>query len=159
MEQMISAPLPNGRPGMRVKPKMAPGAYRSFEVRSPLATHFRDASCKEARCEHYLNGWVSEIDVSTQQGKVWAAAIKRSGRAYTVDRSGPGPVITFRFEAGQRCFAAPHKVPVGRPELFVVRDGDWRGNPSGNSARVRPPEFVERMAENLDALDSALRRG
>jgi hypothetical protein len=158
MEQMISAPLPNGRPGMRVRPKMAPGAYRSFEVRSPLATHFRDASCKEARCEHYLNGWISEIDVSTQQGKVWAEAIKRSGRGFTVETV--GALTVFRFEAGQRCFAAPHKVPVGRPELFVVRDGDWRGNPTGRVDKgVRPPEFVERMAENLDALSGALRRG
>ena len=139
---------------------MAPGAYRSFEVHSPLATHFRDASCQEVQCEHYLTGWVSQIDVSTDQGKVWAEAIRRSGRQFTADRSGPGSVIVFRFEAGQRCFAAPHKAPVGRPELFVVRDGDWRGNPTGRADRgVRPTEFVERMADNLDALDSAIRRG
>lgn len=144
----------------RIEPKMAPTAYRSFEVHSPARTHFRPATCAEVDCPHYLGGWESVIDVATEQGKAWAAAIKRSGRRFIADRSGPGTTITFRFPPGQACFKAPHQVPVGRPEIFVVRDGDWRGNPTGRTDRgVRPEEFVERMAENLDVLHSARQRG
>lgn len=157
-EQMISSRLPNGAMGMRVQPKMAPTAYRSFEVHSPIETHWRDATCKEMECQHYLAGWVSRFDVSTPQGKQWAYAVRRSGRRYSWEQS--GSIVTFRFGPGQACFQSPHKVEVGRPELYIVRDGDWRGNPTGRKDRVKQPlEFVERMAENLDALDSAIRRG
>lgn len=158
METTVTAQLPNGAFGQRVRPKMSPGAYRSFEVRSPLATHYRNATCREVECQHYLGGWTSPIDVATEQGRKWAVAIRRSGRRYTYEQS--GTIVTFRFSPGQICFQAPHKVPVGRPELYVVRDGDWRGNPTGRRDVVtRPSEFVERMAENLDVLNSALRQG
>jgi hypothetical protein len=158
MEQMIPSTLPNGMTGMRVAPKMDPRAYRSFEVHSPVSTHYRDASCAEVQCANHLNGWTSTIDTGTQQGTVWAYAIKRSGRRYTAQVT--GTVVTFAFPAGQTCFKAPHKVPTGRPEIFVVRDGDWRGNPTGHVHRgVRPPEFVERMGENLQVLADGIQRG
>lgn len=143
----------------RIAPRMHVEAYRSFEVHSPLATHYRNATCAEIECPRHLAGWTSTIDVATAQGKKWAAAIKQSGRHYTVDRSGPGTTVTFRFPAGQRCFQAPHKVPTGRPELYVVRDGDWRGNPTGRMEQARPAEFVERMAENLDNLSAEINKG
>jgi hypothetical protein len=142
----------------RLPPKMDPTAYRSFEVHSPLKTHFRAATCAEVECQHHLAGWVSVIDVATEQGRTWATAIKRSGRRYTLDSA--DTTLTFRFPAGQSCFKSPHRVPLGRPELFVVRDGDWRGNPTGRADRgVRPAEFVERMAENLDTLSTEVNKG
>lgn len=153
IEQMIPSPS-----GMRIAPRMAPTAYRSFEVHAPASTHYRNASCREVECQHHLAGWVSRVDVATEQGKRQAAAIKRSGRRY--DARQEGTVVSFHFGPGQSCFQAPHKVPVGRPEIYVVRDGDWRGNPTGNRVRVgRPMEFVERMAENLDNLNDAIKRG
>ena len=39
--------------------------------------------------------------------------------------------MVFTFEAGQQCFTQ-HHVP-DRPQFFVVRDGDWRGNPTGQN--------------------------
>jgi len=158
MEQMIPSRLPNGTTGMRIAPKLNPGAYRSFEVHQPLKTHYRDATCKEVDCQHYLEGWVSRLDSATSEGRRWIAAVRSSGRRFTV--TAEGTVQTFRFAPGQRCFQAPHKVPVGRPEIYVVRDGDWRGNPTGRTDKnVRPDEFVERMAENLDALKRAAQQG
>lgn len=153
IEQMMPSPQ-----GMRIAPKMDPRAYRSFEVHAPLATHYRNASCREMECQHYLSGWVSRFDTATGEGRRWAVAVKRSGRRYQYREE--GTVVTFYFGPGQSCFQAPHKVETGKPEIYVVRDGDWRGNPTGNKVRVgRPLEFVERMAENLDNLDSAIRRG
>lgn len=157
-EQMIPAILPNGTQGVRLAPKMAPAAYRSFEVHSPLATHYRNASCAEVECQQHAVGWTSTLDLSTADGRRWGNAIARSGRRYTT--STHGLLTTFTFPAGQKCFKAPHKVPTGRPEIYVVRDGDWRGNPTGRVDRVEEPmEFVERMAENLDVLSSTINRG
>lgn len=158
MEQMIPSTLPNGTTGMRIAPRMAPTAYRSFDVYAPRETHYRKASCREVECQHHLAGWSSTFDVNTPEGRKWANAIARSGRKYTVTEV--DGTTTFRFPAGQSCFQAPHMVPTGRPEIFVVRDGDWRGNPTGRADKgVRPLEFVERMAENLDNLNDAIRRG
>jgi hypothetical protein len=157
-EQMISSRLPNGAMGMRMKPKMAPKAYRSFEVHNPLTTHYRKVSCKDMECQHHLAGWSSTVDVTTGQGQTWARAIRASGRRFTVVRDGAH--LTFHFPAGQSCFQSPHQVPLGRPEIFVVRDGDWRANPTGRvDKNIRPAEFVERMAENLDTLTGGIQRG
>jgi len=158
MEFTVPSKLPNGMTGMRVAPKLRPDAYRSFEVHQPVRTHYRDATCKEVECQHYLAGWVSQLDSATPEGRRWIAAVRSSGRRFTVALA--GTVHAFSFPAGQRCFQAPHKVPVGRPEIYVVRDGDWRGNPTGRvDKNVRPGEFVERMAENLDVLTSAAQQG
>lgn len=157
-EQTVSSTLPNGALGQRMAPKMAPTAYRSFEVHSPLTTHYRNATCGEVECAHHFEGWTSTFDLSTPDGRKWGNAVARSGRRFTTTQH--GALTTFHFPAGQKCFRAPHRVPIGRPELYVVRDGDWRGNPTGLVDHVaKPVEFVERMAENLDVLDSALRRG
>lgn len=157
-ERMVSSTLPNGAIGQRIAPKMAPTAYRTFEVRSPLATHFRDATCAEMECQHHLNGWVSNIDISTTQGLTWARAISASGRKYTWTKL--GDVVTFRFPAGQDCFQAPHKVPTGRPEIYVVRDGDWRGNPTGRVHRERQPLlFVEQFEEGLAHIRKKIGQG
>lgn len=142
---------------MRVAPKMDPRFYQSFEIHSPIATHYRTVSCRDMECQHYLAGWVSKFDVSTQQGRAWAIAVRQSGRRYTFEQH--GTEVTFKFPPGQTCFQAPHKVAVERPELFVVRDGDWRDNPTGRKAHVRPREFVERMADNLDYIHSEMKRG
>lgn len=157
IERTVTSRLPNGALGQRIAPKLAPGAYRSFEVHSPIRTHYRDATCAEVECQHHLAGWISQFDRTTPQGKRWSEAIRRSGRRYSVTED--GAQVTFTFPPGQQCFAAPHKVPTGRPELFVVRDGDWRGNPTGRKTVTRPAEFVERMAENLGELERAAQRG
>lgn len=158
VERTITTRLPNGALGQRIAPKMNPEAYRTFEVHSPVATHFRDASCAEMECQHHLNGWVSRFDVTTTEGRQWSRAIGQSGRKFTWERN--GNIVTFRFPPGQQCFQAPHKVPVGRPELYVVRDGDWRGNPTGRQRREHQPLlFVEQFEENLAKIRSKIEEG
>jgi hypothetical protein len=65
------------------------------------------------------------------------------------------------FEPGQPCFAAArHTVPNGRPELYVVRGGDWRGNPRRDVRRhARPDDWIDDMAGTLDRLKTAHDRG
>ncbi|MDQ7910260.1 hypothetical protein RB614_37780 [Phytohabitans sp. ZYX-F-186] len=157
-ETTVTSRLPNGAFGQRIAPKLNPNAYRTFEVRSPLSTHWRNATCAEVECRHLLSGWVSRIDVSTEQGRTWAAAIKASGRRYTYEQN--GTVVTFKFGPGQQCFQAPHKVRTGRQELYVVRDGDWRGNPTGRTRQHRQPGlFVEEFEEGLSRLRDRIQQG
>jgi hypothetical protein len=125
-------------------------AYKSYQILSPLSTHFRDGTCEEAGCLAQRHGWRTVVDESTDLGKRQAHYIRSlSGRTFTEER---GPVTTFTFEAGQRCFAT-HKVPLERPELYVVRGGDWRGNPTGEIYQhQRAADWVEDFGEHLDRI-------
>jgi hypothetical protein len=44
-------------------------------------------------------------------------------------------------------------VPLERPELYVVRGGDWRGNPRGEVRRHSGPDsWVNDFAEHQDRI-------
>jgi hypothetical protein len=142
----------------RMAPTLPVQTLQSFEIVSPVETHFRVLTCKEADCQRHRDGWRSVLDTSTVQGAQQAKWIHSySGRRFTYTQV--GPVVTFTFAAGQSCFTK-HQKPLERPELFVVRDGDWRGNPTGNAMRHTQPEhWVEHHAESLDKIRSIQERG
>ncbi|NUS26931.1 MAG: hypothetical protein HOV92_22265 [Streptomyces sp.] len=142
----------------RIQPLMGAAAYKTYEVRSPLSTHFRPASCAEVDCPHYLNGWRTRIETLTPE---LLRAARNSGRHYTVQQIAAGESYLV-FQAGQTCFAgAAHRMPIGRPPLYVVRDGDWRGNPRGTKARLhqRPDYWVEDFAEHQQKLADEIEKG
>jgi len=146
----------------RITPALPAEQMKTYAVVTPRATHWRPATCSEAGCPNHLNGWKSVIDETTDLGRAQAAYIReRSGRRYTEWRDQPwlGGTV-FTFEAGQECFAQ-HEVPLERDPLFLVRDGDWRGNPRGTPARVhqRPADWVEDFATHQQRLKDRLERG
>jgi hypothetical protein len=153
-----TVPSPDGQ---RIAPNLPAESYRTFQVASPLATHWRDGTCEEADCAAYLRGWATAVDEATDLGARQAHYIRNvARRGYTEDRTG-GTVTTFTFAAGQRCFASPHKVPLERPELYVVRGGDWRGNPRGTEP-VRhsgPDPWLDDFQTNQDRLGRLIERG
>lgn len=149
------------RPLFRVEPKMPPALYRTFEISSPLSTHWRMATCTEVECQASQRGWRTVIDTSTPEGAERANYIRlHSGRAYTVAETPGSPHVAFTFPAGQRCFAQ-HKVRLERPELFVVREGDWRGNPRGTAPRrhSRAEHWVEEFGLHQDRLADRYKQG
>jgi hypothetical protein len=85
--------------------------------------------------------------------------VRRAGRPFT-ERTEDGEIV-FTFQPGTPCFrVSTHRVKTGRPELFIVRDGDWRGNPTGQHRRHTRPEFwVEDMSEHLDQIKQLRERG
>lgn len=112
----------------RLEPAMPPGAYQTYRIVSPAATHWRAASCEEVDCLDWRNGWRVRVEELSPQLLHTAT---NSGRRYQVLDVAEGEHWLV-FEAGQACFrAGEHKVPTGRPELYVVQGGDWRGNPTG----------------------------
>ncbi|SFY52045.1 hypothetical protein [Streptomyces sp. F-1] len=146
----------------RIEPQMPAAAYKTYQIVAPQSTHWVAATCAEVDCAHYLNGWQSVIDEATELGQRQAHYIrKQSGRAYREERR-PDGLTVFTFEAGQACFnAAKHQKRTGRPELYIVRDGDHRGNPRGTAPRqhVRAADWVEDFAEHQQALANEHQKG
>lgn len=143
----------------RLNPRMPVGAYKTYQVSAPVATHTRAATCDEAGCQQHTNGWVSPIDERTELGRQQAWYIRNeSGRRFREDRDQLPGVTMFVFEPGQQCFAE-HRVPLDRPALYVVRGGDWRGNPTGDIVRRKPDEWVDDFATHQNKLATELEKG
>ncbi len=146
----------------RIKPNMGAESYKTFQVRQPKATHFRKATCEEVECPAMMNGWVTTIDESTDLGQKQGYFIrKNSGRMFKEERL-PSGLTQFTFAAGQPCFQSEaHQVPLDRPGLYIVKDGDWRGNPRGTTPRrhKNAEEWVEEFAEHQDKLKDARDKG
>ena len=143
----------------RIPPALPVSAYKSYEIKAPLATHWNVVTCADAGCEHHETGWDSLIDEGTELGQRQAHYIRReSGRRFTEERQ-PDGLTRFAFEAGQKCFRE-HSARNARPERFVERDGDWRGNPTRRRREYgRPDEWVESFALNQEKLRTIAERG
>ncbi len=128
----------------RVDPALPVGAYQTYSITSPTDTSVR-AACQQVGCPAWLHGWESAIDEATELGAQQAAYIRtQSKRTFREQRTDAGLTV-FRFESGQRCFAE-HRT---RPEIYAVRDGDWRGNPTGrHRTHARPQDWVEDFGEH-----------
>ncbi len=140
----------------RPDPVGPPSAYKSFQIASPVATHFRTGTCDEAGCLAHQHGWQTSVDESTDLGARQAHYIRTTcGRRFTERRTELG-FTAFVFEAGQKCFAE-HKVPLDRPEFYVTRGGDWRGNPRGEVRRHSGADsWVNEFAEHQDRIHRAV---
>lgn len=158
----------------RVQPLMPQQAYQTFAVLmprtgDPKTTHWRPATCEEVGCARYLNGWRTPYTAGTPEGDRIVHAIRNSPirRKYTVLRL-PDNKVEVIFEPGQPCFlqdhpATQHQVPVLRPQIHVVRSGDWRtpGSVRRATRRVHTSGqfWVEEFAENQDRLKTLIERG
>ncbi|OYP14079.1 hypothetical protein CFC35_05800 [Streptomyces sp. FBKL.4005] len=142
----------------RIEPQMGAESYKTYAMVSPLSSHFRPATCAEVDCPHYLNGWRVRVEGLTPQD---IHAAKTSGRRWIEQRVADGETWLV-FEAGQPCFkASQHRTRVDRPPLYIVRDGDHRGNPRGTKARLhqRAADWQEDFAEHQQKLADEIRKG
>lgn len=143
----------------RLAPAMPAGAYKTYAVAAPPATHWRNATCAEVDCAAHQNGWASIIDESTDLGKAQAYHIRRvAGRAYTEERDEAGLTV-FSFPAGERCFRE-HKVPLERPALYLVGNGDHRMFDARRAYRHSSPEdWRDDFGEHQERLRDQIERG
>lgn len=142
----------------RIQPLMGPEAYKTYEMRSPLSTHFRPATCAEADCAYYRDGFQVRVEGLAPQV---LQAVQQSGRSYTVQKVAEGETY-LAFTPGQPCLRASlHRVRVERPPLYIVRDGDFRGNPRRTKARLhqRPEDWVDDFATHQQAIADAIQEG
>jgi hypothetical protein len=148
------------RPSLRLPPKLPVGNMQTYQILAPRATHFRPATCAEVDCQHYLAGWKSVIDESTDLGKSQAYFIRnQSGRHFREERNAAPGVTIFIFEAGQKCFSN-HELRLDRPELYLVKGGDWRGNPTGfKRQHVNAEDWVDDFANHQSKIADAVQQG
>lgn len=142
----------------RIPPLMGPEAYKTYEMSSPLATHWRPATCAEANCEYYRDGF--QVRVEGLAPKV-LYAVMHSGRKYAMQKAGEGETY-LAFEAGQPCLRQSlHRVRTDKPPLYIVRDGDHRGNPRRTKARwhQNPENWTEDFALHQQAIADEIARG
>jgi hypothetical protein len=142
----------------RVDPKAPVEAMKTYGLRAPLATHFREATCEQAGCPAFQNGWRTVIDERTDLGQRQARYIrKESGRRF--EAMWEGGLTVFLFEAGQRCFGR-HHMPLDREPTYLVLGGDWRGNPTGERrVHQRGEDWRDDMSTSLDATRRRQERG
>lgn len=93
---------------------------RSNKDGTPKHGYFEAADCRRFECPHYLLGWQTKIDPSTQLGQKQTHYIRKlSGRSFT-ETPEPSGLLVFTFEAGQKCFRT-HQLPVDRDPIFSNR--------------------------------------
>lgn len=144
----------------RITPGLPVQAYQTFEIRSPLATHYRSATCEEAGCEAFLRGWTTVVDESTDLGQRQAHYIRHDRTRRHAEQKRPDGLTAFEFEPGQRCFAADkHRVATGRPEVYLVRGGDWRGATSPAFKHANAADWLDEFQTNQDRIKTRIDRG
>lgn len=144
----------------RVDPALPARAYQTYQILAPVETHWRDAACAEVDCPNYVNGWVTRVHEGDDLGKAQAGYIRhRAGRAYAEGRT-PDGLTEFTFKPGQTCFGQ-HRVRLDRPEWFLRRGGDWRGDPSGAKPylHTRAEHWVEDFALHQQQLAETIEKG
>lgn len=147
------------RPLTRVKPALPAAAMKTYSVIAPKDTHFKVGTCEEAGCLANMYGWTTAVDTSSDLGKKQAHYIEKvSGRKYT--KEAEGSVVTYTFPADQQCFRT-HQIRVDREPLYVVRGGDFRGNPRQTPPRVHKSaeQFVDDFASHQQTLADRLEKG
>jgi hypothetical protein len=148
----------------RIPPVGPVTAYKSYEIAAPRATHSRPATCAEVNCGAHIHGWATSLvpgsDDERFLRRVCRGEVDAHRRHFT-EHPQPDGFVRFVFPPGQTCFAIrSHRLPVGRPEIFVVRDGDWRGNPTGTRrTHTRPEHWVEDFAEHQQRISDLRARG
>mgnify|MGYP005815976417 CR=1 FL=1 len=79
--------------------------------------YWETSDCETANCLHYLLGWVTTLDPSTDEGQGMLRTIRGLTRWTFREESGGDGLVRFYFEAGQRCFRR-HLLPVERDPIF-----------------------------------------
>lgn len=147
-------PAPN-----RPEPALRPEQMKTYAIIRQDGVHMRPATCAEIECPQWVNGWITRVPRGTDL-EAYIVSGAHGRRCYEVT-----PIESaerqFMFAIGQSCFReSTHRVPIEREPFFVVRDGDWRGNPRGTAAiNRRPDDWVDDFANHQQRIADARDRG
>jgi hypothetical protein len=140
-----------------LEPLLPAHAKKTYSIKAPRSTHFRKAGCAEVECEGLLHGWVCLIDETTELGQAQAHYIRKlSGRRFREETE--NGLTAFTFEPGQTCFTE-HEVPLGKPELYIVRDGDLTRNLKNVRLHSRAEDWADDFATHQQKIADAIQEG
>lgn len=140
----------------RLDPALPPQARKSYTILSPADTEVVSA-CADVGCEQYKRGWRTVIDETTELGAKQAHYIRHEAKRDFVEGKTDAGLTVFTFAALQRCFRE-HRT---RPVQYLVREGDYRGNPRGAAPikHQNPQDWVDDFAAHQDSLATRLAKG
>jgi len=139
------------RETFRPQPTLPAERMVSFEIKAPLATHWRRATCVEVGCPDYQHGWTVAVSVLRPSDR---ELFRQKGFRFIDIDGGTGPALLF--EAGQPCFrASQHRTRMDREEIFLQRPGDWRV-PIRQSGALGKPVIFSSPDAFADALHTQL---
>jgi hypothetical protein len=143
----------------RATPALDVRAYKTYQVVAPLATHYRAATCAEYGCQAYENGWVTRVTRGSEAEQYLLNV--DHGRKYNETTGLESAEREFMFSPGQQCFrSSTHRVPLEREPLYIVKGGDWRGNPTRQRRQhARSQDWVEDFATHQSALADTIEKG
>lgn len=141
---------------MSFDPRLSIHLMQTYAVRMPAAT--RRATCEEIGCPAWRAGWRTVVPTVSAQAHYIRTASRRD---YVEEINGDDGLSAFLFTPGQVCFGSDvHRIRADVPEVFVSRDGDARGNPTGRVRRyANGNDWRDSLGENLDRLKTIRERG
>lgn len=138
----------------RVQPQGNVTDYKTYGIRMPKTAQTRLATCQAADCPNYEQGWQTIVPNLSPQAEYIR---NHSGRRF-YEESGENGLTAFIFYPGQQCFQQHHV--RDRPQFYLKRDGDWRGNPTGRTLRHSGPQsWVDDFGEHLEGLAEQRKKG
>lgn len=150
------------RPMNRLQPVLPVEKMQTYRVASPISTHTRPATCEEVGCPQFLRGWVTKVPIGSPEHQMMKQILSRHSpdklRREAKDITSIGsPNAEYLFPPGTPCFkASTHRKSLDRPEMYLVRGGDWRGNTGLIRRHTRPEHWVEDSQESFDKLRRAI---
>jgi hypothetical protein len=150
------------RPVHRIEPVIPVQKMQTYKISKPVATHTRPATCEEIDCPDFLNGWVTRLPHGdpriTFLRQACAGRVDGHRRQMIEVTRIDSAEREFLFNPGQPCLkATTHRKDLERPEIYLVRGGDWRANLGLIRRHTHPEHWVEDMQENLEAVERRLR--
>lgn len=142
----------------RIQPKLPVQLVKTYGILAPRTTHYRKATCEEVNCKAFMNGWSTTLDESVQYQRNLAEWIRSQREWKYRDTKDEHGKTVFWFPAGQKCFNyLEHEKRLDRPELYIVRGGDWRANTGVIRRHDKGEHWVEDFAEHTETLANAQR--
>lgn len=146
----------------RIEPRMGPDSYITYSQRAPLGSHWREATCEEVECYDFQSGFVTTVDTSAPLGEKQFYFLTHDPKRSPSIQRVADTVFKFVYKPGTICMKFyEHRAPIGRPPLYLVSGGDWRGNPRQTpTVRHRSVEnWVEDFSEHQDRIATVAQRG
>lgn len=144
----------------RIVPRLPVEKMQTYRIARPVQTHTRPGSCADVDCPQWANGWKTILPVehvmvpALRRAAMQAVDLGDGRRRKCVVEAEDGRTVVFRFEAGQPCLkASEHRVRLDRPEIYLVRGGDWRANTGLVRRHTRPEHWVEDMQTTLEQVE------